>query len=132
MKADKRNYRATFILDNRGKEETIDQIVDGVKKVIAEVKGEVTGVEAIAHRRELRAREFRRPGRRARQSSRKAAPQRQRLSHLHPERLSAPDQGREARTEAHRSPRTDKQPPRQASGLAVVSGLSLVLRPQPP
>jgi small subunit ribosomal protein S6 len=41
MKADKRNYRATFILDNRGKEETIDQIVDGVKKVIAEVKGEV-------------------------------------------------------------------------------------------
>ncbi len=47
MKADKRNYRATFILDNRGKEETIDQIVDGVKKVIAEVKGEVTAVETI-------------------------------------------------------------------------------------
>ena len=47
MNANKRNYRATFILDNRGKEETIDQIVDGVKKVIAEVKGEVTGVEAI-------------------------------------------------------------------------------------
>jgi small subunit ribosomal protein S6 len=47
MKADKRNYRATFILDNRGKEESIDQIVEGVKKVIAEVKGEVTGVEPI-------------------------------------------------------------------------------------
>ena len=42
-----RNYRATFILDNRGKEETIDQIVDGVKKVIADVKGEVTAVETI-------------------------------------------------------------------------------------
>jgi small subunit ribosomal protein S6 len=43
----KRNYRATFILDNRGKEETIDQIIDGVKKVIADVKGEVTAVETI-------------------------------------------------------------------------------------
>ena len=47
MKSDHRNYRATFILDNRGKEETIEQIVDGVKKVITEVKGEVTGVESI-------------------------------------------------------------------------------------
>jgi small subunit ribosomal protein S6 len=47
MNSNKRNYRASFILDNRGREETIDQIVDGVKKVIAEVKGEVTGVENI-------------------------------------------------------------------------------------
>ena len=47
MNSNHRNYRASFILDNRGKEETIDQIVDGVKKVIAEVKGEVTGVENI-------------------------------------------------------------------------------------
>lgn len=47
MKATTRNYRATFILDNRGKEDTIDQIVDGVKKVITEVKGEVTAVESI-------------------------------------------------------------------------------------
>src|SRR5205085_4187676 len=46
MKDSKRNYRATFILDNRGKEESIEQIVDGVKKVIAEVKGEVTAVES--------------------------------------------------------------------------------------
>jgi small subunit ribosomal protein S6 len=43
----KRNYRATFILDNRGKEETVDQIVDGVKKVIADVKGEVSAVENV-------------------------------------------------------------------------------------
>ncbi len=50
MKSANRNYRASFILDNRGKEETVDQIVDGVKKVIAEVKGEVTGVEAIGKR----------------------------------------------------------------------------------
>ena len=47
MNSINRNYRATFILDNRGKEESIDQIVEGVKKVIAEVKGEVTGVENI-------------------------------------------------------------------------------------
>ena len=47
MNATKRNYRATFILDNRGKEETVDQIIDGVKKVIADVQGDVTGVENI-------------------------------------------------------------------------------------
>lgn len=42
-----RNYRASFILDNRGKEETVDQIVDGIKKVITEIKGEVTAVENV-------------------------------------------------------------------------------------
>lgn len=47
MNATKRNYRATFILDNRGKEESVDQIIDGVKKVIAEVQGEVTAVDNI-------------------------------------------------------------------------------------
>jgi small subunit ribosomal protein S6 len=47
MNSNNRNYRASFILDNRGREETIDQIVDGVKKVIAEVKGEVTAVETV-------------------------------------------------------------------------------------
>ncbi len=47
MSSTNRNYRATFIFDNRGKEETVDQILDGVKKVIAEVKGEVTAVESI-------------------------------------------------------------------------------------
>ena len=47
MNSTKRNYRVTFILDNRGKEDTVEQIIEGVKKVIAEVKGEVTGVETI-------------------------------------------------------------------------------------
>ena len=47
MNAIKRNYRASFILDNRGKEESIDQIVEGVKKVIADVKGEVSAVETV-------------------------------------------------------------------------------------
>jgi small subunit ribosomal protein S6 len=47
MNSPKRNYRATFIMDNRGREETIDQLVEGVKKVIAEVQGEVSAVENI-------------------------------------------------------------------------------------
>ena len=47
MKQTKRNYLATFILDNRGKTDTFDQIVDGVKKEIAAVQGDVTSVETI-------------------------------------------------------------------------------------
>jgi len=47
MNATKRNYRATFILDNRGKEESVDQILDGVKKVIVDLHGDVTAVENI-------------------------------------------------------------------------------------
>lgn len=47
MNPTKRNYRATFILDNRGKEETVDQIVEGVKKEITAVQGEVSAVENI-------------------------------------------------------------------------------------
>jgi len=42
-----RNYRATFILDNRGKQESVEQIIEGVKKDIAAVQGEVTAVENI-------------------------------------------------------------------------------------
>ena len=44
---EKRNYRATFIVDNRGKEETVDQIIDGVKADIAAVNGEVSAVDNI-------------------------------------------------------------------------------------
>ena len=47
MNQNKRNYRATFILDNRGKEESVEQIIDGVKKEIAAVQGEVSAVESI-------------------------------------------------------------------------------------
>src|SRR5450432_4031790 len=45
MSQNKRNYRATFILDNRGKEDSIEQIIEGVKKDIAAVQGDVTAVE---------------------------------------------------------------------------------------
>ena len=47
MNQTKRNYRATFILDNRGKEESIDQLIDGVKKEIAAVQGDVSAVDNI-------------------------------------------------------------------------------------
>ena len=46
----KYNYRATFILDNRGKQETVEQIVEGVKKEIEAIHGEVTSVESIGKR----------------------------------------------------------------------------------
>ena len=50
MNPSKRNYRATFIIDNRGKEETVEQIIDGVKQVIIAVQGDVTSVENIGRR----------------------------------------------------------------------------------
>jgi small subunit ribosomal protein S6 len=50
MKPTKRNYRATFILDNRGKTDSVDQIIDGVKKDIIAINGEVTAVESIGRK----------------------------------------------------------------------------------
>jgi len=50
MNATKRNYRASFILDNRGKEDSIEQLIDGVKQEIAAVQGEVTAVENLGKR----------------------------------------------------------------------------------
>jgi small subunit ribosomal protein S6 len=50
MSQNKRNYNATFILDNRGKEDSVDQIIDGVKKEIAAVQGDVTAVENLGRR----------------------------------------------------------------------------------
>jgi small subunit ribosomal protein S6 len=50
MNPTKRNYRATFIIDNRGKEESVEQIIDGVKQVITSVSGDVTAVENIGRR----------------------------------------------------------------------------------
>lgn len=47
MNPNKRNYRATFILDNRGQADSIDQIIEGVKEVIAAVQGEVSAVENL-------------------------------------------------------------------------------------
>lgn len=50
MNPTKRNYRATFILDNRGKEDSIEQIIDGVKKEIAAVQGDIASIENLGKR----------------------------------------------------------------------------------
>ena len=43
-------YSATFILDNRGKEDSVEQIIEGLKQDITTLQGEVTGVENIGKR----------------------------------------------------------------------------------
>lgn len=48
--ATKRNYRASFILDNRGSEDSIEKLIDGVKAEIAAIQGEVTAVENLGKR----------------------------------------------------------------------------------
>ncbi len=48
--ATKRNYRATFILDNRGKEDSVEQIIDGVKSGIVATQGEISAVENLGRR----------------------------------------------------------------------------------
>ena len=58
----KRQYRATFILDNRGKEDTVEQIIDGVKKDIAAVEGEVSAVENLGRKDFIRVTDHKFPG----------------------------------------------------------------------
>ncbi len=58
----KRNYRATFILDNRGKEDTIEQIIDGVKKDIVAVDGEVGAIETLGRKDFVRVTDRNLPG----------------------------------------------------------------------
>ena len=50
MNPNKRNYRATFILDTRGVEETVEQIIENMKQEIAVVEGEVSAVENLGQR----------------------------------------------------------------------------------
>jgi small subunit ribosomal protein S6 len=45
-----RAYRATFIIDNRGQEESIDKLVEDIKKEIAAVKGDITATESLGKR----------------------------------------------------------------------------------
>ena len=54
MSQNKRNYKATFILDNRGKEDSVETLIEGVKKEITAVHGEVTAVENIGRREFIR------------------------------------------------------------------------------
>jgi len=62
MSQTKRNYKATFILDNRGKEDSVDQIIEGVKKEIAAVQGDVTAVENVGRREFSRKTDDKFPG----------------------------------------------------------------------
>ena len=61
MNPNKRNYKATFILDNRGKEDSVDTIIEGVKKEIAAVHGEVTAAQVGPSGREQVQRDHRQP-----------------------------------------------------------------------
>ena len=50
MKPTKRNYRATFILDNRGKDDSIEQLIEGVKTEITAVAGDIAAVENLGRK----------------------------------------------------------------------------------
>lgn len=50
MNQTNRNYRATFILDNRGKEDSVEQIIEDVKREIIALQGEITAVENVGKR----------------------------------------------------------------------------------
>lgn len=50
MKSAQRNYRATFILDNRGTEDSVEKIIDEVKTEIVAVKGQISAVENLGRR----------------------------------------------------------------------------------
>lgn len=62
MNSTNRNYRATFILDNRGKEDSIDQIIEGVKKEITAIQGDVTAVENLGKKDFARVTDAKLPG----------------------------------------------------------------------
>lgn len=47
MTATASNYRATFILDTRGREESVEDLIDGLKAELASAGVEVTKVENI-------------------------------------------------------------------------------------
>ncbi len=62
MSQNKRNYKATIILDNRGKEDSVEQIIESVKKEIVAVQGEVTAVENLGRREFVRKTDAKFPG----------------------------------------------------------------------
>ncbi len=55
MTQTKRKYKATFIIDTRGREETLDQLLEKVKQDIVAVHGEVVSVENLGQRDLARA-----------------------------------------------------------------------------
>ena len=55
MTATKANYRATFILDTRGREESVDDLIASLKGEIEEAGGEVSKVENLGRQDFARA-----------------------------------------------------------------------------
>jgi small subunit ribosomal protein S6 len=50
MNQNKRNYKAIFILDTRGNEDSVDQLVEGLTKEIAAINGDVTAVDNLGRK----------------------------------------------------------------------------------
>jgi len=50
MNQTNRNYRATLIIDNRGEENSVEQIIDEVKNEISSLQGEISNVEDLGKR----------------------------------------------------------------------------------
>ena len=50
MKSSKRNYRALFILDNRGQEDSVEKLIENIKNEIQTVGAEVSKVENLGRR----------------------------------------------------------------------------------
>jgi small subunit ribosomal protein S6 len=50
MTTTKRKYKATFIIDTRGREESLEQLLEKVKQDITAVHGEVVSVENLGPR----------------------------------------------------------------------------------
>lgn len=50
MNQTNRNYRATFILDQRGQDASLEQLIESVKNEIAAVEGTVSEVQDLGRR----------------------------------------------------------------------------------
>ena len=50
MKSSKRNYRALFILDNRGQEDSIEKLIENIKGELQAVGAEVTATEDLGRK----------------------------------------------------------------------------------
>lgn len=47
MNSNERTYKATFLLDTRGKEDSVDEIIESLKEEISAIEAEVSGVEKL-------------------------------------------------------------------------------------
>lgn len=50
MSQPNRKYKATFVIDTRGREEALDQLIEKVKSDIVAVHGQVHAVESLGQR----------------------------------------------------------------------------------